>query len=67
MSDFIETFCIKLFELKPHSFIAKEQNAYLNSLKENLKEDEAIAILDFAENFSFVVQDEAEGFHWNNK
>jgi len=54
VSDFFETFCIKLFELKPHSFIAKEQNAYLNSLKENLKEDEAIAILDFAENFSLL-------------
>jgi hypothetical protein len=21
---------------------------------------------DFAENYSFVLQDEAEGFHWNN-
>ena len=67
LRDFIETFCTKLFELKSHSFIAKQQNAHLNKIKENLKVNEAIAILDFAENFSFVVQDEAQGFHWNNK
>ena len=23
-------------------------------------------VLDFAENYSFVVQDEVQGFHWNN-
>ena len=34
--------------------------------KENLKRNEALVILDFAENYSFVVQDAVQGFHWNN-
>ena len=27
---------------------------------------ECVLVLDFAENYSFVVQDAAKGFHWNN-
>ena len=34
--------------------------------KSNLKENEAVATLDFAENYKFIVQDEAHGYHWNN-
>ena len=67
LSEFIETFYIKIFDLKSHSYIAREQNAYLDQLKENLKPDEAVAILDFSENYNCVVQDEVQGFHWNNK
>lgn len=29
-------------------------------------QNEAIMVCDFAENYSFVIQDEAQGFHWNN-
>ena len=32
----------------------------------SLKPNECIIILDFAENFSFVVQGAAQAFHWNN-
>ena len=34
--------------------------------KENLEENEIIILGGFAENYSFVVQDEVQGFHWNN-
>ena len=34
--------------------------------KNNLKENEMVVVLDFAENFSFVIQDEVQSFHWNN-
>ena len=30
-----------------------------------MQSNEAIAILDFSENYGFVVQDEVQGFHWN--
>ncbi len=36
------------------------------STKEVLKDGEFLVIGDLAENFSFVVQDEAQSFHWNN-
>ena len=49
-----------------HSFIAKFQSNYLRECKGNLEENEIIILGDFAENYSFVVQDEVQGFHWNN-
>ncbi len=38
----------------------------MHERKEALKDGEFLVIGDFAENFSFVVQDEAQSFHWNN-
>jgi len=57
---------LKLETLKPHNFIAKQQASYLNSVKENLLPGEFLVIGDFSENYSFVVQDKAQSFHWNN-
>ena len=34
--------------------------------KNALKFDGCAIVLDFAENYSFVVQDDVQGFHWNN-
>ena len=66
VQDFIQTACSSIDSLRQHHFIAKAQSRYLSELKETLSEDEAIVMLDFAENYSFVVQDEVQGFHWNN-
>ena len=35
-------------------------------MKENLPSNQAIILLDFAENYSFIAQDPVEGYHWNN-
>ena len=35
-------------------------------MKENLNFGMLVIVLDFAENYSFLVQDAAQGFHWNN-
>ena len=35
-------------------------------LKEELKENELIILLDFAENYTFIVQDDVQAYHWNN-
>ena len=55
-----------LYKLTEHYLITKNQNLYLKGLKASLKPNECIIILDFAENFSFVVQDAAQAFHWSN-
>ena len=39
---------------------------HLKMAKENLSENELIILLDFAENYSFVVQDAVQGFHREN-
>ena len=66
IEDFLDLFVEKLETLKQHDFIAKQQGRYLNDVKENLLPGEFLVIGDFSENYSFVVQDEAQSFHWNN-
>ena len=56
----------KVFALCEHHFIAKAQSDYLKTQKENLQHNEAIIVLDFAENCSFVIQDAVQGFNWEN-
>lgn len=64
--EFLDSLCEQLIVLKRHSFIAKKQSEYYNYVKENLKINEALVSFDFAENYAFVLQDEAQSFHWNN-
>jgi hypothetical protein len=35
-------------------------------LKSNLQVGVVIMLCDFAKNYSFILQDEAQGVHWNN-
>ena len=64
--DFVDFFCEKLEILLPHSFIAKQQSSYQSELKTCLRSGEFLVVGDFAENYSFVLQDSAQSFHWNN-
>ena len=65
VDEFIENVTRKISSLTSHSFIAKCQAKYLKSRKESLHNTEAIILLDFAENYQFVIQDEIQSFHWN--
>ena len=65
--EFIEELCEKLDKITSHSYIAKSQAKYLADLKDNLKENEAIVLGDFAENYQFLIQDEVQGYHWSKK
>ena len=38
----------------------------MKDVKQSLSESEAVIQLDFSENFSFVVQDEIQSYHWEN-
>ena len=64
--EFADLFCEKLEILRPHSFLAKEQAAFFSWKKSALQPGEILVIADFSENYSFVIQDAAQGFHWNN-
>ena len=66
LSEITEKLITEIEVLTTHHYIAKNQSAFLNYLKQNLELHEAIIILDFSENYSFVVQDAVQGFHWNN-
>ena len=64
--DYINDLSSKLWNLSTHHYIAKEQSKHLRTLKENLECNVVIILMDFAENYSFVVQDAVQGFHWEN-
>jgi hypothetical protein len=64
--EFIESLLAKLLLLLCHSFISTQQATFLKELKCNLQSGEFVVLCDFAENCSFVLQDETQGFHWNN-
>jgi len=64
--EFAQGLAAAVNKLKRHSYIAKAQSYHLKQHKENLKPNEAIVLLDFSENYSFVIQDEAQSYHWNN-
>lgn len=66
VSEFVDVFCEKLPVLLRHHFTAKEQSAFLRHTKENLLECEVAVICDFSENYSIILQDEAQSYHWSH-
>ena len=65
--EFLEHLETRLPTLQVHDFIAKNQSSYFKYCKENLGPDELVVVGDFAENYSFVIQDEVQSYHWSNK
>ena len=51
-------------KLTCHSYIAKAQSSHLKLRKENVAEDTIIVLVYFSENFTFIVQDEIQSYHW---
>lgn len=66
VEEFLDTVIDSLVILRRHSFIAKQQTQFLNHLKATTAIGIFLTLLDFSENFSFLVQDAVQGFHWNN-
>lgn len=65
--EFIDALLQALTNLLRHSYIAKQQSKYFKDVKEKLSPGHFIIICDFAQNYSFVIQDEIQGYHWNNE
>lgn len=64
--EFVETFVQGLYNLKFHHYVSKVQGRVLKEKKENLLDTECIVLADFSENYTFIVQDEIQGYHWVN-
>lgn len=65
--DFIDSLVQSLTNLLGHSYVAKQQSKYFQDLKKSISPGNFIIICDFAQNYTFVVQDEIQGYHWNNE
>ena len=66
VESFIESLAEKVVLLTRHHHVAQMQTQHLKKLKETIPNSECIIVGDFSENFSFVVQDAAQGYHWEN-
>ena len=64
--DFLASFSSAIVKLLRHHFVAQKQSEAFKLAKENLHSGEGVLVGDFAENHSFLVQDAAQGFHWDN-
>lgn len=64
LDEYLNHLVESLEKLLPHSFITKSQSNYLKELKTKLQPDEAIVLVDFSENYTYVIQDEVQGYHW---
>lgn len=58
MMNFVEN----MSGLTNHHFIAKCQSKYLKEKKLIISQEECIVLLDFQENYTFLVQDAIQGY-----
>ena len=65
VDEFVDLLVYSIDSLSTHSFVARSQSRQLKAEKEKLDKDTCIILLDFAENYHYLVQDEVQGFHWN--
>ena len=68
VDDYVDSFCDQIKLLIPHSLIAKQQSLFQTdaTCMSTQLPRQFVVIGDFSENYSFVLQDAAQGFHWNN-
>ena len=64
--DFIGELNNSLQKLSGHHFIAKKRGVCLKHGKENLVRRASVVLMGVAENYSYLIQDAVQGFHWNN-
>ena len=65
VGEFAEQLVETIDALTPHSYIAKCQANYLKASKKGITEKTALVLGDFAENYTFDVQDELQSYHWS--
>ena len=66
IEEFVDEVCKEAKFLWEHHYIKNNQATYLEHGKSALPEDNALILLDFAENYSFIIQDAIQGYNWNS-
>lgn len=52
--------------LTAHHYIGETQKGYLSDCKSNLVPNKCIILMDFSENYSFIIQQSVQAFYYNN-
>ena len=66
LGEYCEIIINSLGKLTSHSFISRTQSHHYKEQRDTLDNTTAIVLVYFAENYSFVIQDEVQGVYWNN-
>ena len=67
LHEYLSSLSMKISRMVCHHYVAQQQSQYFKQLKETLPpQSEVVIVGDFSENYSFIVQDAAQGFHWDN-
>ena len=64
--DFKTQLCTDINFLSRHHYIAETQKRFLNHCKSNLVSNTCIILMDFSENYSFIIQQSIQAFYYNN-
>ncbi|KAK3931753.1 Protein CapI [Frankliniella fusca] len=64
--NFCDLFLQSVCDLAWHDFLARMQQSALWHLKCDMPPGHVLVCADFAENYSFTIQNSVQGFHWNN-
>ena len=64
VEDFISSLQTNIIGMAEHHYVAKSQSKFFKNLKATLPLNEVVLVGDFAENYTFVVQDEIQSFHY---
>ena len=67
MQEYLDLLLSKLEALPPYHLISHTQCADLKQLIKTMNKDAALMSMNFVENHSFDVQDEAHGYHWTHQ
>jgi hypothetical protein len=65
-AEFLEYFIPKLQFFVKHSFVAKWEDRQFRECLANFPPDTVVSVIDFAENYSFEVQNEVQSMHWHS-
>ena len=66
IEEFVDEICKQAKFLCEHHYIRSSPATYLEHCKSTLPEENALILLDFAENYSFIIQDVFQDCHWIN-
>ena len=66
VDEFINHVCDAVDSLTAHHFVSKSQSRFCKSTRESLADNQALITLDLAENYTFIIQDAIQGYHWTN-
>lgn len=63
-SEFYSFLSSAFLKLIPHAYTTIEQHKYIKQRKKSLGSDTCLVLMDFSENYSFITQDQAQGYYW---